>query len=138
MYITVEELDIPQVLLIQLTDDEQAGEVSYDRAEAAIKDAAALVDSYCSARYAVPFTDPVPPVVVQLTKDLSSYHLYKRRGMIPDDIKELYKNAMKVLADISRGLVKLGVEVEPEGPQGGGGVISGPGRTFGRDRMEGF
>jgi phage gp36-like protein len=133
-YITSDDLDIPQDVLIQLTDDELAGTVNADRVSAAITNAQAEVDSFVAKRYLVPIADPVPVTVKNWTIMLTKYHLYARRSMVPDDIKD----ALARLLEVSKGTASLGIAPIPQGSSEVGGVISGPDKIFGRDKMRGF
>lgn len=137
VYITSDELDMPQELLAQLTDDEGTGGMSAGRVEAAIEDAQSEVDGYCGKRYKVPFSVP-PRLVKRLTAILSKYNLYARRDIVPESLETQRKAAIKALDDISKGVISLGVETEPTPSPETGGVISGPAKVFGRDNLTGF
>jgi len=56
----LEQLD--EDILIQLTDDANAGVADDDAVTRAIADADSEIDSYCGTRYAIPFST-VPPRV---------------------------------------------------------------------------
>ncbi len=136
-YITNSDLNMPDDLLIQLTDDEGTGAVNQPRVDDAILKAEALIDSYCGKRYLVPFT-AAPIIVKDLAATIARYKLYSRRALVSDDMAALYKDAVKTLTDISLGKASLGVDPIPQGSSEVGGVISGPERIFGRDKMGGF
>jgi phage gp36-like protein len=95
--------------LIGLTDDDDAGEVDDDKVTRAIADADAEIDSYCGTRYDLPFS-PVPVMVRKLSVDIAIYNLYARRRGAPDDRRQRYDNAVRILRDISRGLISLGAD----------------------------
>lgn len=126
--------------LIQLTDDADAGAVDADMVTRAIADADEEIDSYCGARYSVPFTT-VPGIVRKLSVDIAIYNLYARRRGAPDDRKERYNNAVRMLRDISKKVISLGAD-DPDGsppdtdrPQMSS---SNPPRLFSRDTMKGW
>lgn len=105
--------DIQNVLradaLIQLTDDDDAGNINTAVVTECIATGDALIDSYCSSKYVVPFVAPVQPIVRKLSEDLAIYNLYDRRGEdIPESVQLRNKNALKLLQDISKGLANLG------------------------------
>ncbi len=126
-YCTLDGIEklIPEVALIQLTDDEDTGAVVPDRITEAIAQADAEIDSYCSARYTVPFASP-PPVIKKFSVDIAIYNLYSRRvENIPETRSERYKNAIRQLEGIAKGLIALGMDPEPEAATGGGPEASG-------------
>jgi phage gp36-like protein len=118
MYCTVSDLinAMRRLPLVQLTDDEKIGEVNEDRVNAAVMRAEALIDSYCAARYAIPFVDgAVPEVIRSLSISITVFNLYQRNDLdIPDKIRAGYDDAVARLKDISRGVSSLGVTPEPE------------------------
>ena len=111
----LEQLD--QDVLIQLTDDADAGEVDDDTVTRAIADADSDIDSYCNAHYEVPFS-PVPTMVRKLSVDIAIYNLYGRRKGAPEDRKNRYNNAIRFLRDVSTGKASLG-STAPDDTDGG-------------------
>jgi phage gp36-like protein len=136
-YIDRTDLNMPDTMLAQLTDDEGYGLINTGRLNEAIADAQAEVDGYCGKRYRVPFSVP-PRLVKRLTAILAKYNLYARRDIVPDSLETQRKAAIKALDDISKGVVSLGVETEPTPSPETGGVISGPVKMFGRESLRGF
>ena len=98
---------ISEDVLIQLTDDEDAGVVDTDMLTRAIADADAEIDSYCGTKYEVPFS-PVPVMVRKYSVDIAIYNLYARRRGAPEDRKERYDDAISFLKDVSKGIATLG------------------------------
>jgi len=141
-YCTVTDIQdqIEESQLIQLTDDEGAGEVAESRVLKAIADADEEINGYVGSRYPVPLS-PVPPVVRKLSVDIALYNLYARRDQCPDARKDRYKNAIAFLNQIALGRPSLGVS-DPDGnpPVSDAPEMSGenPRRTFTRDSMRGF
>jgi len=94
-------------VLIQLTDDEDAGIVDEGKITRAIADADAEIDSYCGTKYDVPFST-VPVMIRKMSVDIAIYNLYARRRGAPEDRKERYDDAISFLKDVSRGIASLG------------------------------
>jgi len=132
MYITVSELGIPDQLLIKLTDDEGTGAVNNSRAETAITAAQAIIDTALSRAYSVPFSDP-PEIIKRLTEDIAVYRLHQRAGILTDELRSVYDNAMGVLEKAARGEVIIGSETPGRGPE-----FLYQEREFTREYMEGF
>jgi len=132
---------LPEAEIIRLTDDEGLGVVGAARVSAAIARADSEIDSYCGGRYAVPVI-PVPDLLKKLSADIAAYNLYSRSVMVmPDVWGQRYRNAIRQLEGISRGIVSLGVP----GPPASSGRVSGAetnktvdGNVFSRNEMEGF
>jgi phage gp36-like protein len=100
-------------ILIQLTDDANAGVVDTSKTTDAIAVADDTINAYCGARYDVPFS-PVPDIVRTLSATLAVWRLYSRRAMqVPDAISARYKDAMSTLKDIAAGVATLGVQPSP-------------------------
>ena len=111
----LEQLD--EDVLIQLTDDVDAGIVNDDAVTRAIADADSEIDSYCGAHYEVPF-ETVPSMVRKLSVDIAIYNLYARRKGAPEDRKQRYDSAIRFLRDVSSGKASLGATA-PDDSDGG-------------------
>ncbi|KUG22372.1 phage protein [hydrocarbon metagenome] len=113
MYCTLADIKkaLPEDLIIQLTDDDNIGEIITANVMQAIASADAEIDGYCAVKYSVPFVT-VPAVVKALSVEISIYYLYKRRT-VPEKIEKAYDKAVARLKDISRGLLSLGVDPPP-------------------------
>ncbi len=122
MYCTQADIveQITEDELIQLTDDAGAGSVDSDKVDRAIADADSEIDSYCGARYGVPFTT-VPTMIRKVSVDIAVYHLYTRRAALglPEERKTRYEKAVQFLRDVARGLASLGSD-EPAAAADGG------------------
>lgn len=128
----------PEQAVINLTDDSGVGVVDQDKVSAAIADADAEIDSYCAARYTVPF-DPVPAVVRKCSVDIAVYNIYSRYAeKVPETREARYKNAIKLLENIAKGVVTIGETVAPPPVSSGGGKVSAPGRIFSAEKMESY
>jgi phage gp36-like protein len=134
---------IPEESVKQLTDDEGANEVVEDRVNQAIADADALIDGYLGGRHSLPL-DPVPSLITKLAVDISIYNLYARKidTELPKAVSERYQNAMKVLDQIQKGMVTLGVGNEVSGASATGGTgtyrsnKTNDDRIFPKDELE--
>ncbi|OQX12812.1 MAG: hypothetical protein BWK73_13940 [Thiothrix lacustris] len=96
--------------LTQLTDRNRTGTPDTTNVERAITDASAEIDGYLVGRHSLPFAD-VPPVLVRVACDLAVYHLFAARrstGGVIDDVRNRYKDAVRLLENISNGKVLLG------------------------------
>jgi len=132
MYITAADLGIPEDTLVRLTDDEGAGQVNEDRANAAIAAAQALVDSALSRQYDVPLSS-TPDMVRKLVSDIALYNLYMRVGSLPASVKASYEEATRTLDKFSSGGLLL-VGMPPASPSS----FTYQDREFSREYMEGF
>lgn len=142
MYSTLDDIKkvIPEEVMVQATDDENLGSVNQDRVDEAIAAADAKIDSYCGGRYRVPLST-VPEIVKALSVDIAVYNLYSRTQFMPEVRKDRYRDAIKQLEGIARGLVSLGVaEAPPAADPGSGAETNKPtdSNVFSRSKMEGF
>ena len=104
---------IDEAVLIQLTDDIDAGVVDDAVVEAALVEASALVDGYVGSRYALPLAT-TPDILRRFCVDLALCSLYERRVGLPDHWKERCKNAHRFLEQVAKGAIRLGVD-DPAG-----------------------
>lgn len=96
--------------LTQLTDRNRAGVPDTTTVARAISDASAEIDGYLVGRYTLPFAD-TPAVLVRVACDLAVYHLFAARrstGGAIEDVRNRYKDAVRLLENISTGKVLLG------------------------------
>ena len=132
----LEQMD--EDVLIQLTDDLDAGEVDEDMVTRAIDDADSEIDSYCGVRHVVPFVT-VPNRVRKLSVDIAIYNLYARRKGAPEDRKARYENAIRFLKDVAKGIATLGEDDPDATPaESHRPDIDQADRIFTRDKMKGF
>lgn len=143
MYSTLDDIKklIPEEIVIQLTDDEDLGAVNQARVDEAIAQADAEIDSYCGTKYSVPFSSPVPDIVKKISVDIAIYNLYSRKvEKIPDTRADRYKNAIRQLEGISKGLISIG-EAEAPAPTTQGSPETNKetnDRIFTREKMEDY
>lgn len=131
---------IDEDILIDLTDDADAGIVDAGTVTRAIADADAEIDSYCGKRYAVPFST-VPAIIRKVSVEIAIYNLYGRRRGAPEDREKRYNNAVRLLSGVSKGDVSLG-ENDPDGSppetRAPEMATTNPARVFSRSKMSGF
>ncbi len=87
--------------LVQLTDDENTGQVNSAVVNAALEEASGLVDSYCRARYVTPLQ--ASDDVTGMTISIALYKLFARRRSVKvsETIRQGYEDAMGLLKDIA-------------------------------------
>jgi len=142
-YCTQDDLieQITEEELIELTDDAGSGDADADAVARAIADADAEIDSYCGARYAVPFST-VPAIVRKVSVDIAVYNLLTRRahlrGAVPEERQKRYENAVRLLREIAKGIVTLGASAPAPTTTSDAADIDGPPRRFTRARLRGF
>lgn len=123
--------------LIQLTDDEDAGAVDPAKVDRAIADADAEIDGYVGKRYTLPLA-PAPNLLRKLSVEFSIYNLYSRRLGAPESWRTSYEDGRRLLENLAKGLVSLGVN-EPNGTPSAQPVeIESQPRAFSRDLLEDF
>ncbi len=128
---------LPQDILVQLTDDDDTGQVDAPVVQRAIADADAEIDGYVGTRHQVPLS-PVPDLLRKLSVEIAIYHLYSRRRGAPDEWRQRYDDAIRLLRDLAAGKISLGV-YDPQGsPAGSPAQVESQPRRFRRDLMEGF
>lgn len=125
MYSTITTVSkkINQRTLIQLLNDEvreesdivlnDPADVVVVRFNQAAADAKAEIDPYLIGRYTLPFA-ATPTLITAISDEVTIYNCYKRRGDIPENIKDIYKNNVKMLEKISSGMMDLGIADEPQ------------------------
>lgn len=120
-YCTLEDIKkaIPEENLIQTTDDEGFGVVNVERVDEAINSADQLIDGYLRGRYTLPL-NPIPGLIKKLSIDLAIFYVYSRRFELemPQTMTDRFKNAVKILEQIQKGLIKLGIETDQSPGQG--------------------
>lgn len=113
MYCTLDDIkkQVQETTLIEITDDTMSGQINEEVVNETILYAETLIDGYLRGRYTIPLQS-VPEIVRVLATDLSIYRLYSRRFHtdMPDSINDKYKNSIKLLEQIQKGIVSLGIE----------------------------
>jgi len=117
-YCTLEDIEkqLSTAALIQLTNDSpEQSEIDNVVCEEAIIYSSSLVDGYLRGKYSLPLNTHFPLLRV-VAIDLSIYRLYSRRIQteIPEAILENYKNAIKTLEQLKKGVITLETEDSTE------------------------
>lgn len=143
-YCTLADLldQVPERELIQLTDDEDTGELQQGYVDAAIRDATDIINGYVRGRYGTFPADQVPGLIRTLCVDIALYELYKRRlghRMDRNDPWYIrYQDALAMLKDIQKGVLVLDAPllVGDSGQSGDFRISRTLDRVFGRDVLE--
>ncbi|WP_051284383.1 gp436 family protein [Desulforegula conservatrix] len=120
-YCTTEDLKklTDERTLLRWCDDSGAAAGLEDVAVAsiiveAVEQADSEIDVYLAGRYKTPL-EPVPRMVTALSARITVYYLSMRRSTekVPEKWENLYKRAVEMLSQISKGVVRVGaVELE--------------------------
>ncbi len=141
MYCDLDDLKglAPVDVLVQITDECGTGTIDLDKINSAIGRAETTINAYCGKMYRVPF-DVVPDVIRDIAVRVALYNLYARRDFMVETRELQYKDAIRQLEGISKGLVSLGVEPAPASAAATSetAVFSSNEKVFGRKSLEGF
>ncbi|MCS6809757.1 MAG: DUF1320 domain-containing protein [Tepidimonas sp.] len=98
----------------------------------AISDAAAEIDAYLEARYALPLPT-VPPVLARIACDIARYRLWAERA--PDEVRMRYEDARRFLEALAKGAVRLGLPeaMQPDAPTAMAAARTGDAPVFSRN-----
>lgn len=114
-------------LLLTIADPDGTGSVDAALVTQALSDADEFIDSHVQERYQLPL-DPVPPLLVTLAVDITVYRI----AVLPtEEMRNRYKDALKLLSSIATGALKLGVTPVPT-TSAQQATLVGPERKFGR------
>lgn len=120
MYCTIDDIkkQVQESTLIEITDDSLSGQINTYMVDETILYAETLIDGYLRGRYTLPLQS-LPEIVKVIAIDLSIYRLYSRRFHtdMPDSINDKYKNSIKLLEQIQKGIVSLGIETVGTPPE---------------------
>ncbi len=125
-------------MLVELTDRGELATGVIDQAavDRALADADAAIDARLLGRYRLPLA-VVPALLVDLALAVA---IYKLHAHSPDPkIRLDYEDALRTLAGIATGAVRLDIQgVEPATTGGGGARVTDRERPFSADTMKGF
>ena len=116
--------------LIELTDDNNVGQLDPAKVDAAIAVADGMIDAYARGRYALPLV--VSEQVKQLSIDIAVWQLEKRRRHIRDATQAAYDAALKFLEKLSSKKVQLD---QPGKQQTSAVEVKTPDRTAQEDKF---
>jgi phage gp36-like protein len=125
-------------MLLDLTDraTPPAGAIDATVVTRALEDADAAIDGYLKGRYALPIA-VTPPLLRDLAQCISIYKLH--RDTASEKIRDDYTDALKTLALIGKGDVRLDVAgIEPAASGASGVRTSDRPRDLTPDNMKGF
>ena len=130
---------IPEVVIIQLTDDDNIGEIVSANVNKAIAAADATIDAYCQRYYTIPL-NPVPPKIVEISADIAIYNLYSRSDLpLPEIRKERKDAAIRFLEKVSEGKIsQLGATTPAPSTANDAAMSNSAERIFTLDKMKGF
>ena len=131
------EKQIPEDVLIELTDDAGTGAVITAALDRAIVDADEEIDAFVSTRYSLPFAT-TPGLIRLMSVDLAICNLYARRPHldIPESREKRCDADRKLLERIASGSFKLATPAPSD--TSGSVEITNADRIFSREKMEGF
>jgi phage gp36-like protein len=125
-------------MLVDLTDRAEVatGEIDEAVVDRALADADAAIDGYLKGRYQLPLAS-TPPLLADLAQAIAVYKLH--RNTVSDKIKDDYGQALKALAQIASGTVRLDVAgIEPTSSGSSGVRTSDRPRDLTPENMKGF
>lgn len=125
-----------QQMLIDLTDRAAVPTNAVVTAvvDRALTDTDALIDGYIKVRYTLPMAE-TPAIITDLAQQISIYKLHV--SVVSDKIKSDYVDALKRLAQISNGTIRLDVAgAEPESASNNSIQTNNPERPFTNETMK--
>jgi phage gp36-like protein len=125
-------------LLVELTDraETATGQIDAATVARALNDTDAVIDGYIAARYVLPLT-PVPDLIADLAQSIAIYklHVFTPSEKIATD----YRDALRALEQIARGVIRLEAQgVAPASTGGGGAQTTDRDRPMTADNLKGF
>ena len=117
-YLELQDLldELGEDTLVQLSDNDETGEINEARVSKAVQYAQGVFDAYARTRYSIPV--PSTPMVKSINLDLAVFHLYKSRSTIDEGVYKIRKNAndeaIKLLTAINQGKASLDVPAAEE------------------------
>jgi phage gp36-like protein len=122
--------------LVELSDRSRSGAIDAVVVTRAIDDAAAEIDGYLSAKFALPL-DPVPQTLKRIACDIARHHLYDDR--VTEQVRNRYNDAIKFLKGVASGEISIGVDASAEAPAATGGPQhEAEDRVYTRDSLSDF
>jgi len=140
-YIEIDDLYdlISEEDLVQLTDDDRVGEVNEDLVSGVIAAAESRIENYAGRHYTLPLT--ADDDVKRMAVVIAAHMVYqRRRGKVPDHIKEQYDEVMTLLKDVSKGKAILPGQAAATTPQDNvsRAEVTKDDRVFTKDTLKGF
>ena len=125
--------------LIISSDREGDGTEDSTSVSQALTDASAEIDSYVAAKYDLPLAT-TPTRFVKLAVDMAVYHLSTDAGVLTEEKRQRYDDAIRWLRDLDKGVLSLGLEDPPSSVGGGAKLVASDttARLFTRSKMRGL
>lgn len=126
--------------LIQLTDRTNRPATTIDEitVDRHITDACSLIDSYLVKAYSLPLAS-APPALRKVAADLAFYFLHGDAVEKDGAVAVAYRDALRWLEQVARGLVVIEDAGVVPAPAGDGRILAkGPERIFSRDSLRDF
>ncbi len=123
--------------LIELTarDNDAAYAINDIILDKALSDADSLINAYIAAKYKTPIY-PIAPVLVMHACDIAWYKLHRSR--YPEEVRKAYDDAISFLNRIASGQIRLDDGSSEPTSTAAIAQVSGPDRTFSRDKLGGY
>lgn len=122
--------------IVDLTDRTGVGAVDEAIAQAALDEAASMIDGYLRDRYALPVAAPVPAVLARIACDLARFYLAAERAT--EEMRDRHDAARRLLADIASGRVRLGIAAPDPLTDGLAAAKAGPAAVMSREETSGY
>lgn len=121
--------------LVPIADRDGDGVADADVLDLAIADAAAEIDSWIAAVYALPLVT-VPPRLTTVACDIAFYRLHPADA--PEDVRRRYEDAVAFLRAVTEGRAAL--EIGGSEPPSAGSLVvwSAPPRVFTDETLVGY
>lgn len=116
--------------LLQIADPEDTGTPDPELIAQAIGYADRKINRYVGGRKALPLD---PDDINDIACSLALFWLHRRTGMVPEDVREDYKDAISELEKIAKGQIGLVDTAGNPAPENAGAEMISGGRVFGRD-----
>ena len=139
-YVVLADLNgkIPTKFLIEALDDNKDGAADSAAWDAVVKDVHQEIDGKLGVRYPVPFSNPIPAIVLTAASVFAAEALYNRRGFQGEDKNPWTKRAnaeRAQLLEIAKGEIPLKPEIQRAAPSAsivaeGAKTTSRAGRTM--------
>ena len=128
------EKQIPEDVLIELTDDDGIGSVVADVIDSAIADADEEIDAWVAMQYSLPFA-VTPRLILRMSVDLTICNLYARRPHlnIPESREKRCDDDRKLLKQIAAGKPRLDVQETPK--ISGSSMVNTRAKEYGTDTL---
>lgn len=129
--------------LNRLADLDGNGVRDAEKVSRALADAAALIDGYIAVRVSLPIS-PVPAILKNLSVDIAVYRMASDAGLLSEDMRKRYEDAIAFLRDLAAGKATLPIpRINPNDTTGPGAspqavIIDSAPRLFGRRSLRGL